>query len=176
MMMKNIMTDSIMKNGRRLYKVTCKSCNKDRGFQRKREADKNCRSCDNITKNIGKTHSEESKIKRSAWNQGINVADFKEFSNIREQRERYHFAKIVRKIFERDNFTCDCCNKYGGKLNAHHLESFSSNPDLRLEFSNIITLCEPCHLQFHVEYTRKNNTKDQYLEYKEKRCQTLKNG
>jgi len=163
------MTDSIMKNGRQIYRVRCKTCNKDRGYQRKEEANKNCRSCENIVKSTGKIHSEESKIKRSAWNQGIDVADFKGFLTTKDQRDRYHFAKIVRKVFERDGFTCDCCNKYGGKLNAHHLESFSTNPDLRLELNNIITLCEPCHLQFHVEYTRKNNTKDQYLKYKEEK-------
>lgn len=160
--------DFIVKNGRRLHKVFCKTCGVDRGYQRKdQEANKNCRSCDSTIKGTGRIHTLKSKIKRSAWNQNINVEEFQAFSRTREERDRHNLAKINRSIFERDGFTCDCCAKYGGTFNAHHLESFDVNEDLRLEKTNIITLCVPCHLDFHVKYGRGKNTKQQYLEYKE---------
>ena len=72
-----------------------------------------------------------------------------------------------RKVFERDDFTCQICFVRGGELEAHHkkrmiviIKEFIPNPsklkgyqvrDLLLEHeplwdvSNGITLCQPCH-------------------------------
>ena len=53
-------------------------------------------------------------------------------------------------VYERDDFTCKMCNARSGinnpvALNAHHIKTFDSRKDLRLEISNGITLCESCH-------------------------------
>lgn len=165
------LTDSIIKNCRRLYRHSCKTCGADRGYQRKREANKNCKSCENVVKFSGKKHSEETKKKISAAHQGVDIKDFEGFMKTKDQRDRYHFAKINKSIFERDNFTCNYCKNSGGTLNAHHLESFAANEKLRFEKSNIITLCKSCHLNFHAKYGRKYNTEKQYIEYKESLCQ-----
>lgn len=53
------------------------------------------------------------------------------------------------KVFERDSFCCQHCLKKGGELNAHHIKSFASFPDLRFDVSNGITLCKECHVKEH---------------------------
>lgn len=60
--------------------------------------------------------------------------------------------KIKKDIFIRDNYTCQNCNKYGGKLNAHHIFSFSTYKNLRKNKYNLITLCESCHKKIHTKY------------------------
>ena len=68
-------------------------------------------------------------------------------------------------VYERDNYTCQCCGKVGGNLNAHHMESYSSNKELRTTVSNGVTLCEKCHKDFHHIYGRGDNTKEQLIAF-----------
>lgn len=48
-------------------------------------------------------------------------------------------------VFKRDNFTCVCCGKCGGDLNADHIKPFAYYVELRFDISNGRTLCIPCH-------------------------------
>jgi len=73
-------------------------------------------------------------------------------------------------VFERDDYTCQCCGERGAKLNAHHLHDYQHHRDLALEMSNGVTLCKQCHVDFHKEYgSRVANTPDQFIQFKEAR-------
>lgn len=76
------------------------------------------------------------------------------------------YFRFVNNVFERDNYTCQCCgDDKGGNLNAHHLDGYNWCEEKRTEVGNGITLCETCHKKFHKEYGYGNNTKEQYLQY-----------
>lgn len=68
-------------------------------------------------------------------------------------------------VYKLDNYTCHSCGQIGGSLNAHHIESYNNNPELRTEVSNGITLCETCHNNFHHQYGYGNNTRSQLIEF-----------
>lgn len=53
------------------------------------------------------------------------------------------------KVFERDNYTCQVCGKYGGELEAHHLYSYSEHPEYQLSVDYGITMCKSEHKEFH---------------------------
>jgi 5-methylcytosine-specific restriction endonuclease McrA len=68
-------------------------------------------------------------------------------------------------VFQRDNFTCQCCGQRGKELHAHHIFNFADNPDLRLDINNGITLCKQCHYEFHKTYGMRNTNLDQLKEF-----------
>jgi rhodanese-related sulfurtransferase len=69
-------------------------------------------------------------------------------------------------VYERDDFTCQCCNDdKGGNLVAHHLDGYHWCEEKRTDIDNGVTLCDTCHKDFHNKYGVKNNTKDQYVEW-----------
>lgn len=72
-------------------------------------------------------------------------------------------------VFKRDTFTCQKCFVKGIKLEAHHIENWSSNKELRYDISNGITLCKDCHRigpdSFHKKYGVKNNSREQLNEF-----------
>jgi len=59
----------------------------------------------------------------------------------------------VRKLFLTQHPVCALCNN-NKKLEVHHLQPFHTNPELELDPTNLITLCESkeygvnCHLFF----------------------------
>lgn len=70
-------------------------------------------------------------------------------------------------IYEKDNYTCQCCGKNKCYLNAHHIESYDINVDLRLDKNNGITWCKDCHQEFHKIYGFGNNNRKQFEEFSE---------
>jgi hypothetical protein len=67
----------------------------------------------------------------------------------KQERNTREYAAWRRKVFERDDFTCQECGQRGGTLNAHHIKSFSKFKNLRYVLSNGLTLCEQCHKRKH---------------------------
>lgn len=60
-------------------------------------------------------------------------------------RRRAEYKEWRRRVFERDDYTCQLCDKRGGQLNADHVKSFANHPELRTKLSNGRTLCVECH-------------------------------
>ncbi len=61
-----------------------------------------------------------------------------------------------KKIFERDNYTCQKCGQKSGIgrpliIHPHHIKSYTFHPKLRYVVENGITLCVSCH---HIEHWR----------------------
>jgi len=74
--------------------------------------------------------------------------------------------KLWRKsVFERDSYTCQKTGQCGGKLVAHHINNFADNKDIRLAIDNGVTLSEKSHREFHKIYSKRNNTREQLIEF-----------
>jgi len=75
-------------------------------------------------------------------------------------------------VFERDNYTCQCCGRQTHNNEAHHLDNFADYEEQRFDINNGITLCKQCHNpnqegSFHNTYGTLHNTREQYEEYEE---------
>ena len=97
------------------------------------------------------------------WKGGING----ENDTLRHRREYRYWRTLV---YQRDDYTCQCCGVRGGKLNAHHINPFADYPELRYDVNNGITLCVNCHDStidgsFHNIYGTHNITSSQLREY-----------
>lgn len=68
-------------------------------------------------------------------------------------------------IFEKYNYTCQCCNKQGGTLAAHHLDGYNKFKEKRTDVNNGVLLCANCHKEFHKIYGYGNNTLEQFKEF-----------
>lgn len=64
-------------------------------------------------------------------------------NQIIRHRKEYREWRVA--VYERDNYTCQECQKIGGNLNADHIKPFAHYPELRFELSNGRTLCVECH-------------------------------
>ena len=129
---------------------------------------------------------------RSPWNKGIkglipwnkgktNAQDFSAISGanhynwkggITKERVKIWWSKEYRdwrkSVFEKDNYTCQECGARNGNgkdvyLEAHHIKPFAEYPDLRLEITNGITLCKPCHRKTETYGVRKKKVTDKSL-------------
>jgi hypothetical protein len=82
--------------------------------------------------------------KVGTWKGGISTAD---------RLERLKFRREMQaKIFFRDNYTCQICDEYGGKIQVDHIKKWSEYPELRFVESNCRTLCMACH--YYITFKR----------------------
>ena len=89
-----------------------------------------------------------------------------------EEREKGRlivgYADWRQAVYEKDNYTCQCCGyDKGGTLNAHHLDGYEWCKEKRTQVENGVTLCEECHKKFHVLYGWNGNTKEQFYEFRD---------
>ena len=89
----------------------------------------------------------------------------------RVERASYEYVQWRKAVFSRDKYTCQKCFAKSGvdgktvEIQAHHICNWSDNPDKRYDIDNGITLCESCHIQFHVIYGKHNNNEAQLEEF-----------
>ena len=113
---------------------------------------------------------------------GVNHPNYNPELTEKERTERREYTEYWdwrKAIYEKDNYTCQCCgDDRGHNLRAHHYMNYSEHKELRTDVNNGITLCDKCHRKFHKEYGSKNNTKKQIEEFikKEKQANTEVNG
>ena len=94
------------------------------------------------------------------WNPNLTDEERKKKRNIEG------YSEWREDVYERDNYTCQCCgNNKGGNLNAHHLNCYHYDKEHRIDINNGITLCEDCHKEFHKIYGYGNNTIAQFREF-----------
>ncbi|MDR6779334.1 hypothetical protein J2W98_003614 [Paenibacillus peoriae] len=135
-------------------------------------------SCGKIDKNTLNNFKDNSGCKECRYKKWIekrrNYSGDKHHSwnpfldrNYRIKRRNYlEYREWTKLVYERDNYTCQCCWKRGSqRLNAHHLDGYHWCKDKRTDINNGITLCELCHSDFHSLYGREFNTKEQWEEY-----------
>lgn len=59
----------------------------------------------------------------------------------------YQHIKVQRLGKERDCFMCFICSKVTGTAEGHHMLFHSEDGPEIIE--NIVTLCKPCHVDYH---------------------------
>ena len=114
------------------------------------------------TKRLKEMHPFQKKENHWNWKGGISS----ERDQIMSTLEYKEWRKAV---FKRDKYLCQKCeDNKSGDLNAHHIDGFNNNIELRTKISSGVTLCETCHKNFHHQYGKGNNTKEQFEEFMEK--------
>lgn len=91
-------------------------------------------------------------------------------SKLHKARRSKEYLNWRNSVVTRDNYTCQCCGAYGGRLNAHHIINFELNKESNYDINNGITLCVRCHGipikdSFHNKYGTINNTPEQLEEF-----------
>ena len=81
----------------------------------------------------------------------------------RQERSTDEYIKWRKDVFDRDFYSCQCCNNRSTEgnpviLNAHHIYNWKDYPSKRYSVDNGITLCYDCHCLFHKIYGKSSNT------------------
>jgi hypothetical protein len=95
----------------------------------------------------GKNHTDAARKKTSRALMGDKAPNWRggitPLNTIR--RHSIEHKEWGRKVFVRDDYTCQICLRRGGRLEAHHIKPWRENKDIQFDMQNGITLCIPCH-------------------------------
>lgn len=154
------------KPGRRFCSKSCTTVWRNKNIpqsesQRKKTAERNSR----LFKGVPKSDEHRLKMREANlgskshfWRGGLTDEN-------RKMRNSTFYKNWRRKVWERDNYTCQECKARSCKgrpvyLSAHHIKSWAMYPDLRFDISNGLTLCKDCHKKtnnFASNFRGKNN-------------------
>lgn len=119
----------------RIINLVCKECKKEFSVIKAREnkakfCSKKCKSLWMSKNLIGKNSP--------SWRGG--------FTPVYKYARNWLIARDWRKkVYERDDYTCQECGQRGVRLEVHHIKSFTHYPDIRWDINNGLTLCYKCH-------------------------------
>ena len=83
-----------------------------------------------------------------------------------KDRKYIEYYEWRKQVYEKDNYTCQCCgDNKGGNLVAHHILNYSEHDNLKIDINNGITLCKNCHKLFHDTYGYTKNNEKQLYEF-----------
>lgn len=91
----------------------------------------------------------------------------------REGRLQEGYDAWTKQVKADANYTCDCCGVHGGKLHSHHKDGYKWCKERRIDITNGVCLCEKCHREFHSKYGVKNNTEQQYIDFKKEKTKKM---
>lgn len=83
-----------------------------------------------------------------------------------KDRATPQYLQLKRNALFRDNFKCQICNSKAEVV--HHLDSANLFPEKMYEITNVVSLCNKCHADFHSKYGYGNNIKSQFEEWANK--------
>lgn len=75
------------------------------------------------------------------------------------------YVEWAKQVKSRDCYRCQICGS-SDRLHSHHKNSWNYFIEERYSIDNGVTLCNNCHLRFHMIYGKGYNTKFQFEEYK----------
>lgn len=153
-----IKIEDLMKNSNKKVKVQCDCCKNIyeytyNNYNSKRMGDKYyCFHCYASIFNSGENNCN--------WNHNLSEED-----RLRVSRKSVSYNEFIRRVLNRDEYTCKVCENKNKQLEVHHLDGYNWCKEKRESIENGITLCLDCHSNFHSLYGRGFNTKDQFEEW-----------
>ena len=147
------------KNGRRFWNCHCE-CGNDKIIRedalKSKGGTKSCGCLAIINLRRGINH----------YNYNPNMSD-EERKLSKARHHSLEMKKWRKDVLQRDSYTCQISG-VKGQIVSHHLNSWNKFPEQRFDIDNGITILTILHRLFHKLYGNGNNTKEQFLEFKER--------
>ena len=107
----------------------------------------------------------KTRLGKPAWNKGKEYLQIRGKNNPNWKggitpknqldRKSIKYKEWRKKVFKKDDYTCQGCDIKGGYLEPHHLIAWAHYPKYRYESWNGQTACKPCHDNLHNELGRR---------------------
>jgi hypothetical protein len=81
-----------------------------------------------------------------------------------DRRLIHGYIEWAKFVYKKYNYKCVFCGS-GKKIQAHHIDGYAENEEIRLDKNNGATLCQSCHYKFHFIYGTVNVNRQQFNEF-----------